>query len=149
MQHSTSRSGKGPGRREPNRDRTKGKNRNGQRNHPAREGYRPVQKGFQRGKPVRFRPDTEKPAPEEQVMSGKTPVEMQRMSAIHLMKSIANLGPGAGVWTRVSSMLTSEVPVHPVPSICNGFADIDIEWTLEQPAGRERMVERIRWYEHD
>lgn len=60
-----------------------------------------------------------------------------------------NLGPGAGVWTRVKSMLTYELPKLSAPSICNGFEDVQIEWIRGPKAGSERMIERIRWYEHD
>lgn len=116
------------------------------RKRPIQDGEKVVQRG-RHGRNMmakEWNPDGSK----HPIESEMTVRASQRINARELLKSIMNLGPGADVWTRVKSMLISELPKLTAPSICNGFDDIQIEWVRGLKAGSERMVERIRWYEH-
>ncbi len=76
----------------------------------------------------------------------KTPAQIQSADASQLMKSVRNLGPGAGVWTRVNSILTSDRHDSRFFSVCNGFEGIVLEGTDDVCPVHDRS-ERIRWYE--
>jgi hypothetical protein len=78
-----------------------------------------------------------------------TRAQMQKMNPMELTESIKNLGPGDGVWTRVNSILTSDVFQLNTVSLVNGFQDVSISFQYATPdkSGKWSVIERLRWYE--
>ena len=91
----------------------------------------------------------------ERVMPGKpaepekTRADIQKRDPMELMRSVQNLGPGAGVWTRVNSILKSEVTPGETLSIAAGFEDrpVVMHYSPESEADVAMRIQRIRWYE--